>query len=57
MTETRRSTVTPVPPPRGPFYDANNLAVHKALCRACQSEHRVPVRIDPATFVCARCAP
>ena len=57
MTETRRSTAEPCPPPRGPFYDANQLAVHKALCRACGTEYLVPLRIDPAAFVCARCQP
>lgn len=54
--ETRRSTADPCPPPRGPFYDANQLAAHRAICRACQVAYCVPVRIDAAEFVCSRCA-
>ena len=57
MTEIRKSNVAPVPPPSpSPYYDANQLNVRKAICRACQVEYRVPWRIDRAEFICARCA-
>ncbi len=58
MTERRLSTVDPCPPPHAPdsYYDQHSLAVHRAICRACQVAYCVPVRIDAAEFVCSRCA-
>ena len=58
MTEIRRSTAEPCPPPhaKGASYCEHQINVRKAICRACQRVYMVPVRIAAEDFVCSGCA-
>ena len=57
MTETRRSAVSPVPPPPDPAlsYDEAQVTVRKAICRGCGSEWRVPRHVEAESYLCGAC--
>ena len=58
MTEIRKSTVAPVPPPVDPArsYDEAQLATVRRICNGCQKVFDVPHRLRAYPYVCARCA-
>lgn len=57
-TETRRSFLSPVPPPPNvaQSYDETQMDARRVICRGCGRELCAPARVESSAYVCPECA-